>query len=76
MNQDTLQELANLYFKKYSAQERQEIRIDFQIQADKKAMKKWAHAEESAEIPELHYTIRDDFFKFFAIRQRISIGDL
>lgn len=72
MTKEALIELANLYFKKYTEEERSEIRRDFQTQADKKTAKNWTTAE-SHETPELHYLVREEFFRFFAYRQQIVI---
>lgn len=72
MTKEALIELANFYFKRHSEEERREIRQDFQAQADKKTAKNWATAE-SHETPELHYLVREDFFRFFAYRQQIVI---
>lgn len=71
MTKEALLELANLYFKKYTEDERREIRRDFQAQIDKTTAKNWAIAE-SHETPELHYLVREEFFRFFAYRQQIS----
>jgi hypothetical protein len=72
MTDEQIVELAHLYFKKYSENERQEIRLDFQIHATKKMAKNWATAL-SHEPPELYYLVREDFFRFFAHRQQISL---
>lgn len=75
MTQEALFELANLYFKRYTEEQRRDIRRDFQIQANKKTAKNWATAE-SHETPELHYLVREEFFRFFAYRQQISMEGL
>ena len=74
MNKDAFMELATLYFKRYTEEERREIRIDFLIQADKKTAKAWSMAEKSEIPPELNYLIREKFFRFFMIRQKIGIN--